>query len=282
MLKTKIANILSLRRIVAAAALFILIIASGSHPLAAQTVTQGYNSDQPLQRGMMVKLKKDDPGKIEPVTTDNMDQMHGIVVDANDAPVTVSAEGHKTFVATSGHFDVLVTNQNGPITIGDYISVSSLPGIGMKADDKQGIVIGKALAVFDGNNNTIGKLDLKESDGSTRGVSIGRVLVDISIAGNPNVRPTDTNLPGFLKKAVEAIADKPVSAARVYLTLGIFLATSIIAGTILYAGVRSSFIAVGRNPLSKKTIMRSLVQVILTSLIIFTSGIFGVYLLLKL
>lgn len=265
----------------AIAALVWLVVASNSYPLIAQSVTQGYSSDQPLQRGMIVKIKKDDSSKIEPVNTDTIEHIHGIVVDANDAPVTISSVGQKIFVASNGKYDVLVTDQNGPINSGDFITISAVPGIGMKADDKLAMIVGKSLGGFDGSN-AIGKAPLKENNGTSRSVNIGRVQMDIGIAPNPLVRPADSNLPGFLKKASEAIADKPVSAARVYLTLGIFLATSTIAGSILYAGVRSSFIAVGRNPLSKKSIMKSLMQVILTSLIIFTSGIFGVYLLLKL
>jgi hypothetical protein len=46
--------------------------------------------------------------------------------------------------------------------------------------------------------------------------------------------------------------------------------------------VRSSMIALGRNPLSRKSILRGMFQVIITSIIIFICGLFGVYLLLKL
>ena len=281
MTKTKIRQLISWQRTTAFVCLALLIMAGMYKPLAAQNVTQGYDADQPLQRGMIVQLKKDDSTKIEPVSSDTMERMHGIVVDPNDAPVTLSADGRKVFVATRGHFDILVTNQNGPIQTGDYISISALPGIGMKVDGKQSVVVGKSLSSFDGSSSVLSQVDLKEGNGGTKTVSIGRVQLDIGIGPNPLVQPTETNLPGFLKKATEAIADKPISPARVYLTLGIFLATTVIAGSTLYAGVRSSIIAMGRNPLSKKSITRSLIQVILTSLIIFLTGIFGVYLLLK-
>jgi hypothetical protein len=51
---------------------------------------------------------------------------------------------------------------------------------------------------------------------------------------------------------------------------------------ILYSGVRNTLISIGRNPLSKKTIYKGLIQIILMGLIIFITGLFGVYLLLKL
>lgn len=279
--KTKIRNVFIWQRVAAAAALGLLIALSFSNILIAQTVTQGYKSDKPLQRGMIVRLTQDDPSKIEPVTSETIEHMHGIVVDANDAPVTLSGEGQQTFVATNGHFEVLVSNQNGPIASGDYITVSALPGIGMKGGEKESMVAGKALGVFDGTSNVVGQASLKEGTGS-RKVAIGRVRMDIGIARNPLVKSTDANLPAALEKVVEAIANKPVSPAKVYLSLGIFLATALITGTVLYAGLRSSITAIGRNPLSKKSINKSMAQVILTGLIIFISGTFGVYLLLRL
>ena len=281
MLKTKILNHLSLQRALALLGLGLLIAASLAFPVTAQTVTQGYNSDQPLQRGMIVKLQSDDPAKVEPVTNDTIEQMHGIVVAANDAPVTLSADDQKVFVATSGKFEVLVSDQNGTINTGDYVSISAVPGIGMKANEQQQTVAGKALGGFDGKSGVIGTMDIKGGDGSTRSTSIGRVSLDIVVARNPLMRASQANLPGFLQKATEAIAGKQVSPARVYLGLGVFFISALIAGSILFAGVRSSITAIGRNPLSRR-INKSLIQVVLTSLIIFISGIFAVYLLLKL
>jgi hypothetical protein len=281
MFKTKIRALFMWQRVAAATALALLIALSFTSILVAQTVTQGYKADRPLQRGMIVKLKSNDSSVIEPVDNESIEHMHGVVVDANDAPVTLSGEGQQTFVATIGHFDVLVSNQNGPIAVGDYITISALPGIGMKAGDKQPMVAGKALGTFDGTSNVVGQADLKEGNGS-RKVAIGRVRMDLGVASNPLVKPTDANLPRFLEKTAEAIANKPVSPAKVYLSLAIFLATAMITGTVLYAGLRSSIIAIGRNPLSKKSINKSMAQVILTGLIIFISGTFGVYLLLRL
>jgi hypothetical protein len=49
----------------------------------------------------------------------------------------------------------------------------------------------------------------------------------------------------------------------------------------LYAGVRSSVISMGRNPLARKTIIRNLIQIVLIALIILVTGLIAVYLLLK-
>jgi hypothetical protein len=77
------------------------------------------------------------------------------------------------------------------------------------------------------------------------------------------------------------VTNKSVSTIKSYLSLLILLASFIIAGVILYAGIRSSITAVGRNPLSKRSVMRSLAQVIITSFTVVIVGVFAVYLLLR-
>lgn len=270
-----------MQRIFAVSALVLLSALSINFPIFAQAVTQGYGSDQVMQRGMLVQLKKDDPSKVEPVKQDTADKLFGIVVDPNDAPVTLSADGKKVFVATAGKYDVLVSTQNGNIKAGDYIAVSAIDGIGMKAGTKEPYIIGRALSDYDGTINTIGSSKVKVSDGSNKDVSIGRVQADVLVAGNPLVKPEKPNVPEFLRKAAESIAGKPVPTARIYISIFVFIISTTIAGILMYGGVRSAIISIGRNPLGKKVIIRGMFQVIITGLIVFILGIFGVYLLLK-
>lgn len=273
---------LSAKRAGAVIGLLGLLFIALVHPISAQTVTQGYAADEILQRGMLVSLKDGDPTKVEPADQDNIKRLHGVVVNPNDAPVTLSSEQQKTFVATVGRYEGLVSDENGTIKQGDYITVSKVRGIGKKTDTKSENVIGKALEDFDGKSNVISTTDLKDNGGTAQKVHIGRIQLDIGIGANPLAKPEDVNLPGFLKRATEAIAQKTVSPLRVYISIAVLLASVAIAGSMLYAGVRSSMISIGRNPLSKQSITKGLLQVILTSFIVFIIGIFGVYLLLKL
>jgi hypothetical protein len=52
---------------------------------------------------------------------------------------------------------VKVTTENGPIKVGDLITISSVPGVGMKST-KAGGIIGKALEDFDGAEGEVGKV----------------------------------------------------------------------------------------------------------------------------
>jgi hypothetical protein len=284
MFKAKIKETISVRRLLALVGLIILVGLSFSSPLGAEpsAFTQGYSTDGPVQTGMIVRLKEGDASKIEPLAPENVEKMHGVVVDANDAPVTLSAEGQKIFVATSGSFEVLVSSQNGFISTGDYIALSAIHGIGMKAGDKEAMVIGRALADFSEKSEVVSAATIKDSAGGQRNVTIGRVLVHVSVARNPLLTSSKPNLPEFLQKVSESIAGKPVQATRVYIALVVFGITTVISGSLLYGGIRSAITSLGRNPLSKKSIIRGMFQVIVAGLIIFIIGIFGVYLLLKL
>ncbi len=276
MLKIKIRSYLSFHRLAAMTALVVLILLSVSRFLAAQAVTQGYSAEGQLQRGMLIRIKESDTTKVEAVSIDSSDKLHGVIVDANDAPVTLSAEGQKVFVATVGKYDVLVSDQNGPIKAGEYIAVSSLGGIGMRVSDSQPVVVGKALEEFDGKAGVISTAKVGDQT-----VNIGQIMTDIVVARNPLQKPV-SNLPEFLRRTAENIAGKPVNTPRVYLSLVIFIVSSLVSTSLLYSGVRSGIISVGRNPLSKKSIIRSMMQVIIVGLTIFVTGIFGVYLLLRL
>ncbi len=281
MINTKIKQFMRLPRLAALSALALLIVVSLQHPLNAQTVTQGYGSDQPIQSGMIVNLKKNDATKVELSTTNSIDHIQGVAVDANDAPVTLSSDVAKVFVATTGHFDVFVSTQNGPIKPGDYITVSGLDGVGMKSGTKEPVIVGHALASFDGKAGAISTTSVKDSAGVAHQVSLGRIQVDVGVARNPNFKSPASNIPEFLQKAATAIAGKPVPAVRIYLGITIFLVSTIVATSLLYGGVRSGIISIGRNPLSKKSIIKGMMQVVLVGLTIFISGIFAVYLLLK-
>lgn len=250
---------------------------------ASATVTQGYGADSVLQRGMIVGLKKDDPRKVELINNDDYDRVHGVVIGQNDSSVLLGSDTEKIFVASGGRFPVLVSNQNGNINEGDYVAVSSISGIGMRAGDIEPVILGKAIEKFDASDQAQVKstVTAKDQNGKAKEFSVGVITVDVSIGKNPMLR-SNNDLPTALRRASEVLAGKPVSPVRVYLSLVVIVVAAAISGSLIYSAVKSSVIAIGRNPLSKKSIMRGLFQVVVIALLIFLLGIFGVYLLLKL
>jgi hypothetical protein len=261
--------------------LSLLVFVAQTSPTNAQTITQGYNTDNPIQRATLVSLTLDDPLKIEPASLDNIERLHGVVVARNDATFVLTAEDEETLVATNGRFEMFVSDENGVIQQGDFITVSRVVGIGLKASESEVSIVGKANGSFDGKTAVLSTTEAIVN-GVNQIVSIGRIQVDVGVAGNPLYVPTKANVPGILEEFASSVANKPVSATRIYISMFMILATGVVSGTLLYSGVRNSVVAVGRNPLSKISITKSLLQIILTSVIILLLGIFGVYLLLRL
>jgi len=250
----------------------------------AQTMSQAYDTDGNVQKGMLVMIDPKDSKKVQPLSNKSDVAMQGVAVAANDTVVSLGSEAvvAQVFVASAGKYQALVSNQNGAIKVGDIISISALDGIGMKADSQQTTILGKAISSFDGQKNVSSSMTLKTSKG-TKKVSIGLINIDISISHNPLAASvTGPPVPEFLRKSGSAIAGKPVSSVRLYVSLAIVFATVFLSSNILYGGIRSSLISIGRNPLAKKSIIRGLLQVIVLGLIILVVGLFIVYLLLRL
>lgn len=239
--------------------------------VAADTLVRGYSSKITLEPGIVVALGSN-PNEVIIAPAGDLKKMYGVVIDPTESPVSLSSDTQKTFVATSGKHGVLVTNQKGSIKTGDFVSLSLVDGIAAKATKDQGFILGRALEPFDGKNKVIS---------TVAGVTVGRITVDVSPRGNP-LQKSSAAIPEPLKRVSESIAGNPVGTVKIYIALVVLLASATIAGILITVGVRSGIVSIGRNPLSRKSIMRGLTQAVLMAILIFIVGLLGVYLLLKL
>ena len=280
---------MKLPRIIVSIAVIIGVASAVSLPaLAASYVggsVQGYASDTPLDTGTIVQMAGKDSDRVKIATQPELQNMFGVTVDRNQLSLTLSNGGleNETFVAVSGTYNVLVSTQGGPIATGDYVTLSSVNGVAMKAGTEEKTVFGRAAGSFDGKGVTLGTTTLKDTEGKTnQTVTLGQVAVTIDIKRNPNEKSTKVQVPEILERIGQAIAEKEVSPIRIYLSMAITAVSLIAAIAVLYSGVRSGVISIGRNPMTKKSIFRALLEIILTSILILIIGLFAVYLLLKL
>lgn len=246
---------------------------------------QGYAADTKIDKGTIVQLTGKDANRVKVAEQAQLQNMFGVVVDRAQLPVTLSKGNveNEVFVAASGTYNVLVSTQGGTIAPGDYVTLSSINGIAMKAGTEEKTVFGRANGTFDGKGVTLGKSSLKDTSGKDiKSVVLGSIPVTIDIKRNPNEKSTKTKVPEVLERIGQAVAEKEVSPIRIYLSMAITAISLIAAIVVLYSGVRSGVISIGRNPMSKKSIFRALLEIILTSLLILIIGLFAVYLLLKL
>ena len=246
---------------------------------------QGYSAEQPIDYGTIVELADRDARRVKAASQAGLKNMFGVVVDPQQLPVRLSSEGleNEVYVAVSGTYNVLVSTQGGEINTGDYITLSSITGVGMKAGTEEASVFGRAVSGFDGKSLTRGSAKIQDVNGNDlQTVQLGSVPVTIEIQRNPNEKSTKVNVPDVLERIGQAIAEREVSAIRIYISLAITAISLITALIVLYTGVRGSIISIGRNPMSKRSIFRALLQIILTSFLILVIGLFAVYLLLRL
>ncbi len=246
---------------------------------------QAYASDSALDNGTIVQLTGKDSNRVKVAVQSDLQNMFGVTVDRNQLPLTISNGDiqNETYVAVSGTYNVLVNTQGGDITAGDYVTLSAINGVAMKAGTEEKTVFGRAAANFDSKSISLGKTEIKDKNGKTyKTVTLGSIPVTIDIKRNPNTKSTKVNVPEILQRIGEVVAEKEVSPIRIYLSMGITAISLIAAIIVIYSGVRNGLISIGRNPMSKKSIFRALLEIILTSLLILIIGLFAVYLLLKL
>jgi hypothetical protein len=237
----------------------------------ADNVVNGYSAGKPVQPGMVVAIDKAAAGSVKPAPASDSNQIFGIAIDPSDAPIALVGRNSRVFVATTGTYPVLVSAQVGAIQKGDYISMSAIDGIAGKAHAGQKLILGRAQSSFDGKTNVVS---------SSGGVNLGRIFVSVAIAKNP-ITSRDPTLPEPLRKIADSIGNRSVPVIRVYTALLIFLASLGAAIAILWSGVRSSMISLGRNPLSRHAIFSGMYKVVITGIVVFVIGLAGVYLLLK-
>lgn len=240
--------------------------------VSADNVVAGYKSKGELHPGYLVALVKGSQDTVEAVPKDGSDRIYGVVIDPSEAPLTLNRQvSDQVFVATTGNYKVLVSTERGKVRAGDYLSISSENGIAANATNSQKTIIGQALEAFDGKKNVIT---------SANNVAIGKITVNIDPRRNP-IAANDVFVPGFLKTVGQAVAGKPVTAQRIYLSLIFLIAAVSLATTLLWASVRGGMIAMGRNPLNRGHILNSMFKVVTAAVMIFLIGLFGVYLLLR-
>jgi hypothetical protein len=246
-----------------------------------QAAVQGYGGSSQLQPGMIVRLSSTNPKDVAALNYQDASKMLGVAVSANEAAITISQPNisQEIYVANSGVYNVLVSDQNGPINVGDYISISSLDGIGMKADSSDPVVLGQAMKNFNGSSNVLSNANLKGSN-STQTVAIGLIPVNINIINNPLANHTQ-GIPAPINKIVHFVTNKSVSAIRVYLSLMIVLIGATITIATIYSGVKNGIVSLGRNPLAKSMIVKGMLRVIAIGILIFSLSLGGAYLLLR-
>lgn len=251
----------------------------GQVVFAQSFTSQGYKASSPITTGSLVSLDSTDYHLAQVSTQANRDSLLGVAVSSEQALVSLSDKGSTVQVVTSGQASVLVSTANGNISVGDYLSISPISGVAMKAMTA-GKVIGVAQQDYNDHSASKKNVELTTNDGKKTTVQVGTIAVkvlaqDWTPSDQPN-SPLLNSLRSFLGSAV----GKPVSNTQAIFSVAIILLAVLASATILYSSISSSIHSIGRNPLSKGIIRRSLVVMFGLSIIVIVGAGMAVYLIL--
>lgn len=227
------------------------------------SLSQGFATSSTIATGSLVALDSKSSGSVVIADTTNTGRLFGVVVPPSSASISLSGQGSgQVQVVTSGTAQVLVSTAGGPIKVGDYITVSPIAGVGQKVGDSSTRVVGTAQTDFDGNGDGVTKRTI-DTDQGKKEVAIGQIPVVIAVSTYTSTDGKQTYvIPNWLQSLSNTLAGKAVSPIRIIMAAIILLVALVSITVLLYAAVRNSIISIGRNPLSKSSVLGGLLQVV--------------------
>lgn len=256
---------------------FAVLLAFIMAPVAWASLSQGFATASPIATGSVVALDEKSSGSVVIADTTNVGRLFGVVVPPSSASISLSGTGTgQVQVVTSGTANVLVSTAGGNIRVGDYITISPIAGVGQRVGESSTRVIGTAQSDFDGSGEGVTKRSLDDGV-SKREVSIGQIPIVIAVSSYTASGKQNYVVPTWLQNLSNTLAGKSVSPIRVIIA-GLILIVALISITVLlYAAVRNSIISIGRNPLSRGSVLKGLLEVVAIAAGIMTLAAVAMY-----
>jgi hypothetical protein len=230
----------------------------------ASTIGEEFVTLDSLQNGLIVSINPEQPDSIGLASLGTGQYSLGIINDTQSNVITFAKDNATVSVALSGEVLVYVSDANGEIKIGDFVGVSWLEGIGMKALTNQDQkLLGVALEDFDSTQAT--DYGAIETNNGNKDVAVDIIKVRLfDKEGSVDAINSSSQVTG-LENFANSIAGKSVNPIRILAGALIFIMGIALAGFFAYSSIRGSFISVGRNPMASDSIYRNLTQVSMIS-----------------
>jgi len=241
-----------------------LLLGLGMVAPAYASLSQGFATTSTIATGSLVSLDQKSTGSVDVATLDNVSRLFGVVVPPSSASVSLSGTGSgQVQVVTSGTADVLVSTAGGAIHVGDYITVSQIAGVGQLVGPSSTRVVGIAQSDFDGTGDGVAKRTIQNASGQSSEVAIGQIPVVIEVSTYTATNGEQSYVvPNWLQNLSNTLAGRSVSPLRIIIAGLILVCALISISVLLYAAVRNSIISIGRNPLSRGSVLRGLLEVV--------------------
>lgn len=257
-----------------------LVVVLGLSPAGASSanISHSYHGDGTIADGSIVSLDATRSDYVQPANLDNGGRLLGVAVNGNDSLLAVDASPGLVQVATSGNATVLVSTVGGDIHVGDAIGVSPFNGVGMKAETGER-VIGLAQTDFNSGTSGASRQTVTDKNGKRQQIWVGFVKLSIAI-GSDSTNGQQANL-SSLQRLARSVTGHTVSNTRVAISLIVVIVSLFALITLVYASIYGSIISVGRNPLAKYAVFRTLSTVLGMAALTTLVASVTVYLLLR-
>lgn len=242
-----------------------IMSASAAHAMTG-AISQSYETTTTnITQGALLSLASNGSDVVKPAdSAGNAANLAGI---AASNPLVELSNGSRNSiqVVVGGSTEALVSDINGPVKVGDKITVSPVSGISMKATASSEIV-----GVAQGNLSSVQTVtkSFAGSNGSPQTARVGLLPISVDVAYYSAASSGGTVsafVPSALQNLANAITGEAVSPLRVLIgTVSLLLGFTTIA-IMLYVGIRSNIISLGRNPLAANALRRGMIDVFLTA-----------------
>lgn len=260
----------------------VLVVAAGLVPGAqAADITQGYKTKSALPKGSVVSLTKEGSHEVEKSNTDNDALLVGVVVDGNEALLEVQPEGSEVRVAVSGEVNLLVSTVNGDVKSGDRLIASPIEGVAaVDWPPAPGVkYIAVASRDFNAQSEGARKISVQLANGNSKEVHVGTIPAKILLGNRAPGNGQDKN---FLVSIARQISGKNVSFLQTLTAAAVLITALALTGMILYGSIKGTFVSLGRNPLSRDSILTGLMRVVVVAILVMSGGTVIAYLILVL
>lgn len=257
-----------------------ILIVLGLAPVGASSanISHSYHSTSNIANGSIVSLDPSRSDYVQPANSTNGARLLGVAVASNDSLLAVDATNGDIQVATSGTANVLISTLNGDINVGDRVAVSPFDGIGMEAAPGS-YIIGLAQTAFNSGSPGATTQKITDKSGKTTLVKLGYVRLNIAI-GTDNSSGGVSSL-NSLQKIAKSLTGHTISTIRVIISLIVAVVALVALITLIYASIYGSIMSVGRNPLAKLAIFRTLGTVMAMAVFLAVTAGITIFLLLN-
>jgi hypothetical protein len=233
---------------------------------ATGSLSHAYQANGQINPGEVVSFVAGKSGYVQAAHANDGARVAGVAISDHGSLLAIDPSTGSVQVAVSGSAPTLVSTLNGPIKVGDQVSVSPLGGLGMKADPASGwSIVGVAQTAFNSSTSGASSREVTKNGGGKTSVSVGYARLSLTLGADINGGGLQLNR---LQELFKNFAGRTISTARIVVAIVVTTMALLALSVLMYASIQGSLVALGRNPLAKFSIFRSLRSIFGVSLLI--------------